>query len=150
LGKCRFTSLVLVIVFGPRNEMGSSGWYFPLSASGPRPNSRDSRSEKMAIKVEEIVSGLRTGVYLGESQHVVLLCHEGDSGIGGVVGGTEYPCLAPCEKQGLLIKVNPGNLRHLTSTDIKPSDPTDYHTGPQSSNKSIQSKPITRYMKPRC
>jgi len=74
-------------------------------------------------------------VYLGEAQNVAPLCHAGGSG----VNDTEYPRLVPCEKPNLLIKVDPGNPMHPTSTDIGlEMQPT---TGPPSSNKSTQSKP---------
>ena len=66
-------------VFWPGKEMGSSGRCFPLSTSGPRPNSKYSRSEQIPAMVEEIVSTLGTGVYLdggpgSSSVYVSMLC----------------------------------------------------------------------------
>jgi len=111
--------------FWPRNEMGSSECV-PLSAPVLRPTSKDSRSEKMPITVEDIVSTLRTGVYLGGAQHVAVRpCHVRDPPILKVISDTEYPPLFPSEKRSLLIKVDPGNPTALTATHIKTRDPTD-------------------------
>jgi len=122
-------------VFWPRNEMGSWGWCVPVSTSLPQPNSKDSRSELMPITVEEIVSMLRTGVYLGEARNVVVcLRRVGDQRILEVIGETEYPRLAPGEKRSLLIKGNPTALAPPTlALEIQPA------AGPPSSNRSTQS-----------
>ncbi|KAG0634239.1 hypothetical protein HOY80DRAFT_1025874 [Tuber brumale] len=107
--------------------MESSGCCVPSSTSGPRPNSKDSPSEQIPIMVEEILSTLRTGVYLGEAQNVVVrLCRVGDSRIGEVISETEYPRLVPGEKRSLLIKVDLGNPTALTATHIEARDPTGH------------------------
>jgi len=81
-----------------------------ISTSGPRPNSKDSRSEHRHITVEEIESTLRTGVYLGEAWNIVIRIYRaGDSQIGEMLGGTEYPRLVSCDKRSLLIKFDPEN-----------------------------------------
>jgi len=139
MGQMQIHILGIGPVFWPRNEMGSSGWCVPLSTSGPRPNSKDNRSEQMPITVEEIVSTLRTGVYLGEAQNVeVRLCGAGDSRILEVIGETEYPRLVPGEKRSLLIKVDPGNPTALTATHINARDPTDDWSAVEQQINSIQ------------
>ena len=139
MGQMQIHILGIGPVFWPRNEMGSSGWCVPLSTSGPRPNSKDSRSEQMPVTVEEIVSTLRTGVYLGEAQNVVVrLCRVGDSRILEVIGDTEYPRLVPGEKRSLLIKVDPGNPTTLTTTHINTRDPPDDWSAVEQQINSIQ------------
>jgi len=139
MGQMQIHILGIGPLFWPRNEMGSSGWCVPLSTSGPRPNSRDSRSEQMPVTVEEIISTLRTGVYLGEAQNVVVhLRRAGDSRILEVIGETEYPRLVPGEKRSLLIKVDPGNPPTLTTARGNARDPTDDWSTVEQQINSIQ------------
>jgi len=67
VGQMQIHILSMGPVFWPRNEIGSSGWCAPLSTSSPRPNHKASGSEQIPIMVEEIVSTLSIGVYLGEA-----------------------------------------------------------------------------------
>ena len=74
-------------------------WGVPFRASGPRPDSQETRSEDFLITMEEIVSTLRLEVYLGEAQNVAIcVCRAGDSRIGEAIGKTEYPRLIPGAK----------------------------------------------------
>ena len=64
---------------------------YSFSTSGPRPNSKYSRGEKIPVTVELIVSTLRPGVYLGEAQNfVICLCCIGDSLILALISETKY------------------------------------------------------------
>jgi len=64
----------------PRSAMGFSVWCVRLSTSGPVPNSEDNCSELIPITVEEIISRLSTGAYLGEAENAAVhLCRAGDS-----------------------------------------------------------------------
>lgn len=139
MGQIQIHILGIGPVFWPRNEMGSSGWCVPLSTSGPRPNSKGGRSEQLPVTVEEIISTLRTGVYLGEAQNVVVhLRCAGDSRILEVIGDTEYPRLVPGEKRSLLIKVDPGNPPTLTTARGNARDPIDDWSTVEQQINSIQ------------
>ncbi|PUU74408.1 hypothetical protein B9Z19DRAFT_1133374 [Tuber borchii] len=71
----------------------------PGGVHGADADSHSCHSEQMPITVEEIVSTLRTGVYLSEDQDVVIrLFRAGDSRIGEVIGEAEYPRLVLGEK----------------------------------------------------
>ncbi|KAG0633533.1 hypothetical protein HOY80DRAFT_1104625 [Tuber brumale] len=139
MGQVQIHILGIGPVFWPKNEMGSSGWCVPLSTIGPRPGSKDGRSEQKPITVEEIVSTLRTAVDLGEAQNVVVhLRRAGDSQILEVIGDTEYPRLVPGEKRSLLIKVDPGEPINLTTCHDDASNPTDDWSFVEQQINSIQ------------
>ena len=71
-----------------------------MRTSGPRPSSKDSRSEKIPIRVEEIVSMLRIEVYLSEAQNVVIRLYcAGDSRILELIDGTESPASSRVKKE---------------------------------------------------
>jgi len=112
-------------VLWPRNEVGPWGWCVPLSTSGPRPNRKGSRKEKMPITVKEVVSMLRTGVDLAEAHNAgVRLCRVGPPRILEVIGETEYPVLIRYERRSLLTKVDRVNPTALATTHINARDPT--------------------------
>ena len=138
MGKMQIHIFGIGPVFWPTNEMEPSGRCAPLSASGLRPNRKDTRSEQMTIMAKEIVSTLRTGMHLGEAQNfIVRLGHSGDSGINQVISDTEYHHLVTVENQ-ILIKVDPGNRMDLTSTDIDARDLTDNWSPIEQQTNSIQ------------
>ena len=129
--------------------MGPWELCFQLSTSGPRPDIKNSGIKKTPSMVEDILSTLRTRVYLGEALNIFLhLCCARDSRSLKVVGETDYPRLFPCENEASssnLIQETPSLLLPPTlPLEIQPA------TCPPWSNKLSQPKPTLAYMKHPC
>ena len=119
-----------------------------MSTSGPRPNSKDSRSEEISMQVEGIVSTLRAGVYLGEAHNAVWLFRAGDSGILGVIGSVKPN--TPASAQVKNVASSSKSIQEILRPLLPPTltleiQPT---TGPPSSNKLTQPKSASGNMKP--
>ena len=128
--------MVLVQCSGLGTRWGLPGGLLHRALPPQSPISGAAAARRWPSRWKRLYQGRERGC-LGEAQDVVLLCHSGDLGINQVI--TEYPRLAPRDKQSFLIKVDPGNPTHLTSTDIKPRDPAHNQSPVEPQINSIQS-----------
>lgn len=100
----------------------------------------------MHITVEEIQSTPRIGMYPGEAWNIVIRIYRaGDSRIGEMLGGTEYPRLVSCDKRSLLIKFDPESPTALAATHVNAGGPSG--NGSTVGQQTNSTKATLGYMK---